>query len=201
MNPIEDSPVGSDAIEAYRSRLLNALGSLDLQSINEFVSKLLAIRRDGGTVFIAGNGGSTSTATHYVVDWMLGTGIDDPPLPVIALADNLSGVTATGNDLDFDLVFSRPLSTLGKKGDLLVVVSASGNSSNLINAANLARSGGISVAAITGFDGGALNRIADVVIHVPTGIGDYGVAEDIHLMVGHMVKEALIEAVRKEGNE
>lgn len=201
MNPIEDSPDGSDAIEAYRSRLLNALGSLDLQSINEFVSKLLAIRRDGGTVFIAGNGGSTSTATHYVVDWMFGTGIDDPPLPVIALADNLSGVTATGNDLDFDLVFSRPLSTLGKKGDLLVVVSASGNSSNLINAVNLARSGGISVAAITGFDGGALNRIADVVIHVPTGIGDYGVAEDIHLMVGHMVKEALIEAVRKEGNE
>jgi D-sedoheptulose 7-phosphate isomerase len=169
-----------------------------MQAVTDFVSMLLAVRHRGGTVFIAGNGGSTSTASHYVVDWMLGTGIVNPPLPVIALADNLSGVTATGNDIDFDSIFSRPLSTLGKKGDLLVVVSASGNSPNLLSAVNQARSSGISIAAITGFDGGALKKIVDVAIHVPTAIGDYGVAEDIHLMVGHMVKEALIEAVRNE---
>ena len=198
MNPVEASPASSPALEAYRSRLIEAIGGLDMQAVTDFVSILLAVRDRGGTVFIAGNGGSTSTASHYVVDWMLGTGIVNPPLPVIALADNLSGVTATGNDLDFESIFSRPLSTLGKKGDLLVVVSASGNSPNLLSAVKQARSSGISIAAITGFDGGALKKIADVAVHVPTAIGDYGVAEDIHLMVGHMVKEALIEAVRNE---
>jgi D-sedoheptulose 7-phosphate isomerase len=198
MNQAQASSARSAALEAYRSRLVEAMGGLDMQVVIEFVSMLLAVRHRGGTVFVAGNGGSTSTASHYVVDWMLGTGIADPPLPVIALADNLSGVTATGNDLDFDSIFSRPLSTLGKKGDLLVVVSASGNSPNLLSAVKQARSSGISIAAITGFDGGALKKIADVAIHVPTAIGDYGVAEDIHLMVGHMVKEALIEAVGDE---
>jgi len=198
MNPADASPASSPALEAYRTRLVEAISGLDMQAVTDFVSMLLAVRHRGGTVFIAGNGGSTSTASHYVVDWMLGTGIVNPPLPVIALADNLSGVTATGNDIDFDSIFSRPLSTLGKKGDLLVVVSASGNSPNLLSAVNQARSSGISIAAITGFDGGALKKIADVAIHVPTAIGDYGVAEDIHLMVGHMVKEVLIEAVRNE---
>lgn len=198
MNQSETFPASSAALEAYRSRLVDAIGGLDMQTVSNFVSTLLEVRHRGGTVFIAGNGGSTSTASHYVVDWMLGTGIVDPPLPAIALADNLSGVTATGNDVDFDSIFSRPLSTLGKKDDLLVVVSASGNSPNLVSAVNQARLVGISVAAITGFDGGALREIADVAIHVPTAIGDYGVAEDIHLMVGHMVKEALIEAVRNE---
>jgi D-sedoheptulose 7-phosphate isomerase len=198
MDSAEAPPASTATLEAYRSRLLEAIGGLDMRTVSDFVSMLLAVRHAGGTVFIAGNGGSTSTASHYVVDWMLGTGIVDPPLPVIALADNLSGVTATGNDLDFDSIFSRPLSTLGKKGDLLVLVSASGNSPNLLSAVNQARSSGISIAAITGFDGGALRKIADVAIHAPTVIGDYGVAEDIHLMIGHMVKEALIEAVRDE---
>lgn len=198
MNPVEASPASSAALETYRSRLVDAIGALDLQAVSDFVSMLLTVRRRGGTVFVAGNGGSTSTASHYVVDWMLGTGIVDPPLPVIALADNLSGVTATGNDLDFDSVFSRPLSTLGKRGDLLVVVSASGNSPNLLSAVAQARSGGVSIVAITGFDGGALKNLADVAVHAPTTVGDYGVAEDIHLVIGHMVKEALIEAVRNE---
>ena len=198
MNPAKAPRASSAALEIYRSRLVEAIGGLDMQTVSDFVSMLLAVRHRGGTVFVAGNGGSTSTASHYVVDWMFGTGIVDPPLPVIALADNLSGVTATGNDLDFGSIFSRPLSALGKSGDLLVVVSASGNSPNLLSAVNSARSGGISIASITGFDGGSLKDIADVAIHVPTAIGDYGVAEDIHLMIGHMVKEALIEAVRDE---
>lgn len=196
MNSVEASPANSAPLEAYRSRLIVALGGLNIRVVADFISMLLAVRHRGGTVFIAGNGGSTSTASHYAVDWMLGTGIVDPPLPVIALADNLSGVTATGNDLDFDSIFSRPLSTLGKRGDLLVVVSASGNSPNLVKVATEARSNGISVAAITGFDGGALKKIADIAVHVPTEMGDYGVAEDIHLMIGHMVKEGLMEAVR-----
>lgn len=198
MNPAGASQASTAGLAAYRSRLVEAIGGLDMQTVSDFVNMLLAVRQRGGTVFVAGNGGSASTASHYVVDWMLGTGIANPPLPVIALADNLPGVTATGNDLDFDSIFSRPLSTLGKSGDLLVVVSASGNSPNLINAVTLARAGGISIAAITGFDGGALRSVADVAIHVPTSIGDYGVAEDTHVMIGHMVKEALIEAVRDE---
>jgi D-sedoheptulose 7-phosphate isomerase len=126
---------------------------------------------------------------------MLGSEISDPPLPVIALADNVSGLTATGNDIQFSEIFSRPLRSLGKPGDVLVLVSASGNSPNLLAALHEAQSRKILVVAITGFDGGNLKDLADVSVHVSTQVGDYGVAEDLHLTIGHVVKEALIAAV------
>jgi D-sedoheptulose 7-phosphate isomerase len=153
----------------------------------------MSVRRSGSTVFIAGNGGSASTASHISLDWMLGPNLVNPPLRVISLVDSTASITATGNDIAFLDIFSRPLRALAQEGDLLVVVSASGNSPNLVSLVETARDKGVRVAAITGFDGGRLAKAADLSIHVATEIGDYGVAEDIHLMIGHMVKEALLE--------
>lgn len=156
------------------------------------VSLLQRIRKSGSTVFIAGNGGSASTAEHISLDWMLGTGLSSPPLRVVSLSESSASITATGNDFAFDAIFSRQLQSLAVEGDLLVVISASGNSANLVGLVEEARGMGVQIVAITGFDGGQLAQLAELSVHVPTAVGDYGVAEDLHLMIGHIVKEVLI---------
>jgi len=180
------------AIFDYQERMTSALAGFNFGQIESFVAKLFDIRNEGSTVFVAGNGGSASTASHYAVDWMLGTALVNPSLRVIALTESAASITATGNDQGFDRIFQRQLEHLGQARDLLVVVSASGNSPNLVALVRFAQSVGIVAVAITGFDGGALKQLADVSLHVETAAGDYGIAEDLHLMIGHVVKEALI---------
>jgi D-sedoheptulose 7-phosphate isomerase len=176
----------------YRSRLSAALDSFDLDQITTFVQVLLTARSRGSTVFVAGNGGSASTSSHYSIDWAFGSGLTNPPLRVLSITDNPSSITATGNDQKFERVFLRQLENLAKPEDIIVLVSASGNSSNLIEMIDFAKSQNMMVVGITGFDGGRLKSLSDLSIHVETTIGDYGVAEDLHLVIGHAVKEALI---------
>lgn len=179
-------------IASYLSRVKQSMNGLSETSLNQLLDLLSKAREADSTVFVAGNGGSASTAEHIALDWMLGTGLSNPPLRVISLAQSSASVTATGNDLSFEDIFSRQIKSLANQGDLLVVISASGDSPNLLNLVSDARKLGVQVVAMTGFDGGQLAQIADLSVHVPTGIGDYGVAEDLHLMIGHIVKEALI---------
>ena len=186
-------------VEAYFARMVTAINHINKASITELLTVLSKQRNAGSTVFIAGNGGSASTAEHIALDWMLGTGLSSPPLRVVSLAQSSASITATGNDFAFEDVFSRQLKSLARKGDLLVVISASGNSPNMLKLVEVARTIGVQVIAMTGFDGGRLAQIADLSVHVPTAMGDYGVAEDLHLMVGHIVKEALI-AGENSGN-
>ena len=188
----------ADVIARYRNRLDQAIKGLDEDEIDQFAFELLGARLRGSTIFLAGNGGSASTVNHYAIDWALGTEVDNPPFRVLSLSDSVASLSATGNDKTFDLVFARPLRRLGEEGDVLVVVSASGNSPNLLAAVSVAREKGVRVVAVTGFDGGKLKSLADVSVHIPTALGDYGVAEDLHLAVGHIIKEMLIAAV---GNE
>lgn len=185
-------------ISSYFSRALKSISEVDQAQILELLSLLRNTRKSGATVFIAGNGGSASTAEHIALDWMLGTSLLNPSLRVISLAMSSASITATGNDVSFDAVFSRQLKSLANKGDLLVVISASGNSANLVGLVQEAMGMGVQVVAITGFDGGHLAKVADLSVHVPTAIGDYGVSEDLHLMIGHIVKEVLI-AEEKSG--
>lgn len=180
--------------ESYVARIRDGIRSMPISEIEELVRILLSARKKGATVFLAGNGGSTSTTAHYAVDWMLGTGLENPSLRVISLGESASSITATGNDQNFESVFSRQLKHLGKSDDVLVVLSASGNSPNLISVCDVAHEQGLIVVAVTGFNGGQLGEIADLSVHCPTQIGDYGVAEDLHSMIGHIVKEELIWA-------
>lgn len=188
----------SGVITRYRNRLDQAIEGLDESEIDQFALELLGARQRGSTIFLAGNGGSASTVNHYAIDWALGTEVDNPPFRVLSLSDSVASLSATGNDKTFDLVFARPLRRLGEEGDVLVVVSASGNSPNLLAAVSVAQEKGVRVVAVTGFDGGKLKSLADVSVHIPTALGDYGVAEDLHLSVGHIIKEMLIAAVSNE---
>ena len=183
------------ALANYQKRLNNALSNFDFESIQTLVEAVLETRQRAGTIFVAGNGGSASTAQHYAVDWGVGSRIENPPVRVLSLADNLASITSTGNDLSFVEIFSRQLRNLAKSGDLLVVISASGNSPDLLEAVASAKLLGVKTVSVTGFDGGRLKSMTDLSIHMSTEVGDYGVAEDLHLMLGHAVKEAMKAAV------
>jgi D-sedoheptulose 7-phosphate isomerase len=124
-------------------------------------------------------------------DFMLGVNGQNP-IRCVSLASNNSALTATGNDYGYEEVFERSLSRLSRNGDLLVLISASGNSENLIRAAKGAASRGLTTVSLTGFDGGKLKGISDIKIHSETKLGDYGLAEDCHLAVNHYVKERVL---------
>lgn len=188
------SPTSDDLgrIEGYLARMQDSILALNKSAVADLANLIWEARERGSRVFVAGNGGSASTAEHIALDWMLGTGLSNPSLQVTSISQSPAALTATGNDLNFEMVFSRQLSALAARGDLVVVISASGNSPNLLSLVKVARELGVHVVAITGFDGGRLAEAADLSVIVPTRIGDYGVSEDLHLMIGHIVKEILI---------
>ncbi len=187
--------------QIYINDLKSILDSIDLVSIDKLCAKILSARESRNTIFIIGNGGSAATASHMATDLMFGTNLNNPPLRVVSLADNNSALTATGNDLDFEQIFSRQVSVLGKTKDILIAISASGNSPNLLKAVNTAKSIGIETVGIVGFDGGQLALDVDFLIHVPTNQGAYGLSEDAHLTINHIItsilkKEAIRESVK-----
>lgn len=178
-------------VYTYRDELVALLASLDLEAIERGLEVLRAARSDGATVFVAGNGGSAATASHMVTDLMFGRGLPEPGLRVVGLADNQAIITATANDVSYSDVFSRQIRRLGQPDDVAILISASGDSESILAAAVAARSGGLSVIGLTGFDGGRLRSLCDVCIHVPTPAGAYGLVEDVHLVINHMLVAAL----------
>ena len=180
---------------SYHERVVAALDSIRVQDLVRAAQRLDEARRAGSSVFIIGNGGSASTASHMATD--LGVGSHKVGLGIrsISLSDNSSALTATANDISFDRVFAEQLILLANPEDVLVAISASGNSPNVVVAAEEARRLGVTVIGITGFDGGRLNSISDICVHVATSAGDYGPAEDAHLIVNHMLTELLRDPV------
>ncbi|SVB43560.1 uncharacterized protein METZ01_LOCUS196414 [marine metagenome] len=169
---------------------------LDTDEIGRFIETLLDARERGATIFLIGNGGSAATASHWANDLALGTNAYEHPFRALSLTDNVAVLTALGNDLGYDEIFVRQLRILGKKGDVLVGISASGNSPNLLKAFEHSLSVGIKTIAITGFDGGKMKTMADEGIHVPTAPGEYGPAEDVHMVLNHLVCAYLMRLVR-----
>jgi len=182
--------------KSYIEYLKSILDSIDLKEISDFVEQLLDARNRGATVFFIGNGGSAATASHFVNDIAFGTREYEKPFQVISLADNVSVLTALGNDDGYDEVFVKQLRVYGKPGDLLVGISASGNSANLINAFEYCLKAEIKTIAITAFCGGEMRKIADSGIHVPTELKEYGPAEDVHMILNHLVGNYLMRVVK-----
>ena len=183
--------VAEGIMVAYREECITALNSVDLDAVESVSNALLQARDRGSRIFVVGNGGSAATASHMATDLMLGSGLVDPPLRVVALTDNQAIITATGNDISFDQVFSRQLIHLAERGDILMAVSASGNSPNVLACVDAAKELGLTTIAFTGFDGGRLAALVDLLVHVPTRMGAYGPVEDVHLVVNHMITEQL----------
>lgn len=173
--------------DAYFDYLGQVLKAIDRREVKGFVETLLAAREAGATIFFIGNGGSAATASHFANDLAVGTRSLDKPFRALALTDNVPILTAVGNDFGYDHVFSQQIQILGKPGDVLVGISASGNSPNLLEAFQAAKRLGIKTVALTAFDGGKMKIVADEGIHVPTAPKEYGPAEDAHMILDHLV--------------
>ncbi len=172
----------------YLERLKAGIESIQVSDLERVFAAIESVRGHGGTVWICGNGGSSATASHMQVDMSFGV---KPPVRARSMSDNSAALTATGNDLAYKKVFSRQLELEASPKDLLIVISASGNSDNLLDAVASAKTLGMTSCAFVGFDGGKLKSLVDIPVHTPTRKGDYGVAEDLHASINHILKEML----------
>ena len=181
---------------AYLEHVQSVLRGIDTNEIGNFIRTLIDARDRGATIFFIGNGGSAATASHFANDLSIGTNDYKKPFRAVSLADNVAVISAIGNDFGYEDIFARQLQVLGRPGDVLVAISASGNSPNLLKAFNHAHEAGIRTIALTAFDGGKLKIMADQGVHVPTGPKEYGPAEDAHMVLDHLVGAYLMRFVR-----
>ena len=172
------------------------LKNIDTEEIRIFVKTLLDARSKNATIFFVGNGGSAATASHFANDLAIGCSGYKDSFRAISLNDNVPVLTAIGNDFGYDEIFVRQLRVHGKQGDVIVGISASGNSQNLINTFKYAKSVGIKTVALTAFDGGLMKSLADEGIHIPTELKEYGPAEDAHMVLDHLVSSYLMRYIK-----
>ena len=180
------------AISEYFSTGVKLLTQIPNEEVMALSIAINQARKTGGTVYIAGNGGSASTASHFATDIGIGSLNRANPVRSLSLCDNTAAITAIANDMDYSSIFAQQLKLLGKQGDLLIVISASGNSDNLIKAVEIASKLGMESHSLTGFDGGKLKQLTvGRNIHVETPKGAYGLVEDAHLAICHVITECI----------
>jgi D-sedoheptulose 7-phosphate isomerase len=188
-------------IQEYIDEIKNALDTLDTEEINKALLMLIQAYEKGSRVFIFGNGGSASTATHMACDLGKGTlarfyDNKEKRLRVMSLTDNIALLTAYANDLSFDHAFVQQLRNLVEKNDLVIVLSGSGNSKNLIKAIKYAKSHGAKTIGILGFkNGGKLAEMVDCKIIVQSN--HYGPVEDVHLILNHLLASCFAKIKRE----
>ena len=180
-----------ESIQSYISTLHQTIDQLPQNLIAEVIDILHNARMRGNQVFIMGNGGSASTASHFVCDLAKNTRHDDlPHFRVVGLTDNMAIFSAYANDEGYASVFSQQLANLIRPNDVVIGISASGNSQNVLNAIEEARKhDGVTTIGFTGFDGGRLGQMVHINIHVKSNIIEH--VEDIHLMLEHMIVKTM----------
>jgi D-sedoheptulose 7-phosphate isomerase len=193
----EAAPGALPFARGYLEYLAEIFQLLDGEAIASFIDVLEQARQRGAQIFFMGNGGSASTASHFVNDLAIGCQ-GAKPFRALSLTDNLAVMSAIGNDFGYDEIFVRQLQTYLHPGDVVVGISASGNSPNVVKALEYANARGAVTVALTGFDGGKLKPIAQIAVHVPTDKGEYGPVEDVHLIMDHLVSSFFRNRCRKE---
>lgn len=192
MHKFEEILKENKSPEAFTSEYITYLSSilarLDRPAFANVSRIFEQAREQKNTIFICGNGGSAATASHISEDLALGPKkYGHAGFRTIALTDNVANITAIGNDNGYDEIFVRQLENLFRKGDIVMGISASGNSQNVIRALEYANAnGGISI-ALTGFDGGKMKKISQYNVHVHSGPGEYEPVEDAHMIIGHIL--------------
>ncbi len=176
-----------DFAQTYLDQLCTALRGLPLSPIVEAIDALTQAHTERRCVFLIGNGGSASTASHMANDLAKTAAGQDggQGFRVIALTDNVPLLTAWANDASYDEVFARPLQGLAQPGDVLIAISGSGNSRNIIQAVQAAKALGLTTIGLLGRGGGAVRTLVDIAIEVPSH--DYGPIEDAHLAINHLL--------------
>ena len=174
----------------YLNDLKTAIDKLPIDKLDEVALKIKEVTDKGRRVFIIGNGGSFSTASHMVCDLAKGAKSDKLKVKALSL-DNPAIMTALANDIHYEDFMAYQLDSYFEDGDMLITISASGNSPNVIKAVNEVKNRAYSLVGFTGKDGGELSRIVDINITVESD--NYGIIEDLHLAFGHILKERLVE--------
>jgi D-sedoheptulose 7-phosphate isomerase len=189
----ESATVASPAIFAseYKSQLLNAIETVDLAGIAKGIEILRDARDQNRQIFVCGNGGSASTASHFVCDMLKCASARGGRFRIMALTDSLPTITAYSNDVNYECIFTEQLKNFAKEGDVVMALSGSGNSPNVVSALTYANSIGCQTIALTGRDGGKLGRLATLQIHVAEP--HMGRIEDGHLMACHMLCYYFVE--------
>ena len=176
-----------DFLMSYLERLNNFSESLDLQEAINIIETLNKNISDGKTIFTCGNGGSASIAEHFVCDLVKGTSTDSTASPRAIPLLITPLLTAVANDISYDEIFSFQLSKFANEGDILLSVSSSGNSPNIIKAIEMANELDVTSISFVGFDGGKAKEISDFCLHVPSN--NYGICEDAHHVLMHVISQ------------
>ena len=177
-----------DEINAYYAREKEVIDRLDRKELNDAMNALLDAYERGATVYVMGNGGSSATASHMVCDFNKGTCYElDKKFKFVCLNDNLPILMAIANDDSFENVFVYQLKDRLKKDDLVLAISGSGNSHNVVKAVEYAKQIGTPVIAMTGYSGGKIRKMADYFLHVP--VDDMQITEDLHMGFDHMIMQ------------
>lgn len=189
-----------NAIQDYFNEEINIIRSLDYEKINEAVWAIRDAYEREATIYIFGNGGSGATASHFVGDFNKGISeYLEKKFRLVCLNDNVSSLLAIANDISYEEIFRFQLRGRLRKDDLVIAISGSGNSKNVINAVEYAKSVGAGVVGLTGFSGGKLRELADYSMHVP--VEDMQITEDIHMAFDHMMYRVLSDVLSKGRND
>lgn len=183
-----------EAIKNYIKTLQSVLDQLDHSAINSVLNLLVQATEMGKTIYIFGNGGSAATASHFQNDFNKGISeYTEKKFRFQCLNDNIATVLAIANDISFDEIFRFQLDGRLREGDLVIAISGSGNSKNVLYAAEYAKKQGNTVIGMTGFRGGQLKEICDVCLHAP--INSMQITEDIHMIFDHLMMSVLYETL------
>lgn len=183
--------------KGYCESLQKALANTDTTALGRVCEIIETAGKNGAHIYAIGNGGSAAIADHLCCDWTKSTDAEgQKPIATHSLSSNVPLYSAIANDFGFDSVFSRQISYFGKPGDVLLAISSSGNSANIIQAVEQARTIGMRVIGLTGFSGGRLKDLSDVCLHV--AVANYGVVEDAHQALMHVIAQ-FITAKRLSG--
>lgn len=186
-----------ERIREYILHLQEAISDISVHQVKRLTELLLEAYRDERQIFILGNGGSASTASHFACDLSKGTiSGNRKRFKVLSLTDNVALITAWANDSHYDNIFKEQLENLLEPGGIVIGISASGNSKNVLNAIEYAKSIGCVTIGLAGFGGGELANMADECITVNSN--RYGPVEDIHLMLEHMISNCIAEELANE---
>ncbi len=180
-------------LQQYKAEVLKALDTIELGQVEEAIGLFRRAREEGRRIFVCGNGGSASTASHFVCDMVKGASYGKPSrFRIMALTDSLPTLTAYSNDVGYECVFVEQLRNFAEPEDVVMAISSSGNSRNVIHAVKYGNSTGCRTIALTGRDGGELGRVAQLNIQVSHP--HMGRIEDVHMMVLHMIGYYFMEA-------
>ena len=181
-------------INEYYDRLKRTIDKIDRKEINRTIETLKQARDNEKYVFIMGNGGSASTSSHFAGDFNKGLSLNrDKRFRFVCLNDNASTVLSLANDVAYDAVFVEQLKNFLSEGDVVIAISGSGNSANVLRAVEYSKEKGNLVIGLTGYNGGKLMPMSDIKLHVP--VDDMQVVEDLHLVFNHL----LMSILNKEG--